>query len=118
MKLVILESPYAAPTAAGVAKNIDYARAAMSDCLNRGEAPYASHLLYTQDAVLDDKDPAQRKLGIDAGFEWATRCAANVSKVVVYTDRGITKGMQQGIVNANRNRIDIEFRSLGGEWAK
>ncbi len=48
MKLVILESPYAGHVDANVA----YARMAMHDSLLRGEAPIASHLLYTQPDVL------------------------------------------------------------------
>ena len=49
-KLVILESPYAGE----VEKNLDYARKCMKDCFLRGEYPFASHLLYTQNSILDD----------------------------------------------------------------
>ena len=70
MRRVVIESPYAGDTA----RNEAYARACMADCLMRGEAPFASHLLYTQDGVLDDGDEAQRKLGMEAGFRWA-KCA-------------------------------------------
>ena len=60
MRRVILESPYAG----NVELNERYARACMADCLRRGEAPYASHLLYTQPGVLDDLVPEQREIGI------------------------------------------------------
>ena len=40
MKLVVVESPYAGD----VETNVRYARAAIRDCLMRGEAPFASHL--------------------------------------------------------------------------
>ena len=40
---MILESPYAGR----VEENVAYARAAVRDSLLRGEAPIASHLLYT-----------------------------------------------------------------------
>lgn len=78
---VILESPFAGD----IEKNLAYARAAMRDCLLRGEAPFASHALYTQPGVLSDADPAERAHGIAAGFAWreAVRC-----KTVVYTDLG------------------------------
>lgn len=106
-KIVIIESPYAGD----VERNIRYARAAMRDCLLRGEAPYASHLLYTQDGVLDDDVPEQRKLGMEAGFEF-TRVA---DLVAVYSDLGISKGMEDGIqVHINNGRT-IEVRELG-EW--
>jgi hypothetical protein len=61
---VILESPYAGDVEA----NMRYARAAMRDSLMRGEAPFASHLLYTQEGVLLDSVPEERTLGIEAGF--------------------------------------------------
>ena len=52
-KLVYLESPYAGD----VEKNIKYARLCMKDSLDRGEYPFASHLLYTQENILNDNDP-------------------------------------------------------------
>jgi hypothetical protein len=51
MKLVIIESPYAGEVEANVA----YARACMRDSLGHGEAPIASHLLYTQPGILCEK---------------------------------------------------------------
>lgn len=102
MQLVILESPFAGE----VEKNLIYARQCMRDCFNRGEAPFASHLLYTQ--ALDDTVPEERKQGIDAGLLWGQHAV----KTVVYVDRGISTGMQYGIENAkNAGRI-IEYRSL------
>jgi hypothetical protein len=106
--IVIVESPYAGD----VAKNIAYLRAALRDCLMRGEAPFASHALYTQPGVLDDGDPAERSLGIEAGFSF--RSAA--SKTVVYSDLGVSPGMNLGIEHARRAGQQIEHRALPG-WA-
>lgn len=64
MRRVIVESPLSGD----FARNQRYARWCMLDCLKRGEAPFASHLLYTQ--CLDDRKPKQRELGIVAGFAW------------------------------------------------
>lgn len=89
-----------------------YARAAMRDCLLRGEAPYASHLLYTQPGVLNDDDPEERAQGIEAGLEWGFAA----DKTVVYTDLGISEGMQQGIDRAKAERRTIEYRKLEG-WS-
>ena len=50
MKKVIIESPFAGDTET----NIKYARECLRDSIFRGEAPLASHVLYTQDGVLDD----------------------------------------------------------------
>ncbi len=109
MRRVILESPYGSDDPDVVAENVKYARACMQDCLvNRGEAPYASHLLYTQDGVLDDRDPESRTLGIEAGLAWGEEAKATV----VYTDRGITDGMRKGIERAKKEGRLVEYRQL------
>ncbi|WP_245467950.1 hypothetical protein [Mesorhizobium sp. M6A.T.Cr.TU.017.01.1.1] len=107
-RLVILESPYAGE----VERNVAYARAALRDCLKRGDAPAASHLLYTQPGVLDDDDPAERATGIGAGLAWGRKAEATV----VYTDRGVSKGMAQGIARALAEGRPVEYRRLEG-WA-
>lgn len=104
MRRVILESPFAGD----IRKNKKYARAALKDCLNRGEAPYASHLLYTQPGVLRDRKPQERALGIWAGLAWG-QCA---ELVVVYTDLGISEGMKKGIELAELEGRPIEYRRL------
>ena len=107
-RLVVIESPYAGD----VERNLRYLRACMADCLARGEAPFASHALYTQSGVLDDTIPAERIKGITAGFAWGKHAAV----VVVYADLGITRGMAQGIEIARLRRTPVEMRRLGGEW--
>lgn len=109
MRLVIIESPYAGD----VERNLCYVRAAMRDCLMRGEAPFASHALYTQIGVLDDLIPSERSLGIDAGLDWGARADATV----VYTDLGMSRGMQYGIGRAVELGRPVEYRTLT-EWAK
>lgn len=110
MKRVIIESPFGGPSRG---RNLAYLRAAMRDCLQRGESPYASHGLYTQPGVLDDNKPNERELGIKAGFAWRDAAYATV----VYTDLGISKGMKAGIKDAKRNRRDVEYRQLPG-WGE
>lgn len=104
MRLVILESPYAGD----VVVNVAYARSCLRDCLLRGEAPIASHLLYTQSGVLDDTIPEERVLGMRAGLCWGRFAQATV----VYTDRGISLGMNEGIARAKREGRPVELRSL------
>ena len=104
MRRVVLESPFAGDFDA----NIEYARRCITDCLKRGEAALASHLLYTQEGILDDTIPEERKLGIEAGFAWNTSAEA----IVVYTDRGISKGMKKGIELGEAHGIPIEYRKL------
>lgn len=106
MRRVIIESPYAGD----VERNIAYLRAALRDSLMRGEAPYASHGLYTQPGVLDDNDPQERSHGMNAGFAWGD--VADV--VVVYTDLGITKGMSMGIELHDHHGRTVEYREIPG----
>jgi len=113
MKLVIVESPYAGAGRWPLSmlrrwRNILYARRCVRDSLSRGEAPIASHLLYTQPGILDDFKPAERQWGIDAGLAW--RAVAEAS--VVYTDRGISKGMEYGMTAAAAAGIPVELRTL------
>lgn len=110
MRLVIVESPLSGD----VPRNIRYARACMRDALMRGDAPFASHLLYAQEGILDDLKPDERGLGIVAGFEWGRAAEATV----VYTDLGISAGMKLGIQDAELSRRPVEYRKLGGEWAE
>lgn len=109
MKRVIVESPYAGD----VAFNTEYARACMADCLRRGEAPYASHLLYTQPGVLDDDKPDERRLGIEAGLAWGE--AAEL--VAAYTDLGISAGMRLGMERHRERGVPVEERSLAATWS-
>ncbi len=103
MKRVIIESPYAG----SVNRNVRYARLCLRDSLRRGEAPLASHLLYTQ--ALNDDNEEQRQWGIDAGLEWLKVA----EKHVFYVDYGYSKGMQYALrYSLEMGNIDIEEREL------
>jgi len=104
MRLVLIESPFAGD----VARNERYARAALLDCLRRGEAPFAMHLLYPQ--ALDDDVPSQRAMGIEAGLAWGAKAEATV----VYEDLGRSPGMLLGIARAEAEGRPVEYRSLPG----
>lgn len=111
LRRVVLESPFSAPTDLGILENIGYARKCIRDCLLHGDAPIASHLLYTQSGILDDQIPEERELGMAAGWAWTGAAVA----VVVYVDRGISPGMWSGIERAERFGIPVEYRELGIE---
>lgn len=112
MKLVILESPYAASDTHTVEEHVEYARACVRDSLDRGEAPIASHLLYTQPGILDDLQADERQWGIDAGLAW--RRVADLT--AVYVDLGISRGMEYGIQAALKSGLQIQQRTIG--WPK
>jgi hypothetical protein len=105
MRLVIVESPYAG----GIERNVAYARLCVRDCILRGEAPIASHLLLTQPGILDDGVPSERATGIAAGLAWLRVADASA----VYTDLGISRGMEQGIAAAKSAGVPVEYRTLG-----
>lgn len=104
MRRVVLESPFAGD----VAQNVAYAKRCMRDCLARGEAPIASHLLWTQPGLLRDHNPGERSLGIAAGLAWQEVADA----VVFYTDLGMSGGMQAALLNAKRLGKPVEMRSI------
>src|SRR6266540_2901417 len=113
MDLVIIESPYAGgKRGTGLARvldavtfgplrrrlrNVRYARAALRDSLMRGEAPLASHLLYTQPGVLRDDVPAERMIGIEAGLAWGRILS---TRTIFCVDLGMSPGMMYGDRNA------------------
>lgn len=102
MKLVVIESPYAG----NVERNLAYARLCLKHSLDRGEAPIASHLLYTQ--VLQDAIHQERSLGIAAGFAWGMQAEV----VAIYEDYGISLGMTQAIQMWKAKGKTIEYRKI------
>ena len=104
MPLVLIETPYAGD----VTLNVKFARACMRDSLNRGEAPFAMHLLYTQEGILNDEIPEERNWGIEAGFAWGKYAAISA----VYTNLGITPGMKFGIQKAKEAGRRVVYREL------
>ena len=112
---VYVETPYSASNGHTIEENVEYARECMKDCLLRGEAPFLSHLLYTQypnkGFVSDDDEKHQivgRENAIKAGFSWASVA----DKTVVYTDYGISGGMKLGIDDAVGCGRVVEYRGI------
>jgi len=103
IKTVIIESPYAGDKEL----NVKYGKRCMLDSLKRGEAPFLSHLLYTQ--CLNDDIREERHMGMNAGFAWVDKS----DYTVVYTDYGISKGMEEGIARAKNLGHNVEYRSIG-----
>ena len=68
MKLIYVASPFAGD----IEKNIEYAKQACRFVLNQGNAFFCPHLLYLQ--VLDDNNSEERRLGINIGKEFLSKC--------------------------------------------
>lgn len=100
---VIIESPFA-----GGFSNVKYSRECIRDCLDRGESPFASHLLYTQKGILDDTIPDERRRGIAAANGWLEVA----DYVAVYMDLGVTRGMLIGVAKASKLNKPIHLRWL------
>lgn len=99
---VIIESPYAGD----VERNMKYARQCLLDSIKRGEAPIASHLLYTQ--VLDDKILDERICGIECGFAWFD----DADLIAFYIDYGFSKGMRVALDRAIRLGKERQYRLI------
>lgn len=100
---VYVASPFRGANVEETRQNIVYARLCMLDSLERGEAPYLSHLLYTQ--VWHE---GNRAAGLAAGDAW--RAVAEL--VAVYQDLGVTPGMQRAIEMSGP--VPAVGRFLGG----
>ncbi len=108
-KRVLIESPFKGKDYVETRRNILYARLCVRDSVLRGEAPFASHLFYTQTGILDDKIEEERMQGINAGLTWGNDAELSA----FYTDLGFSKGMDYGKAHALEIGREIEERSLG-----
>lgn len=114
MKIAIVESPYKSTTDFELRRNLAYARALVHHFVMRGYSAHASHLLYTQ--CLDDRDPEQRRLGIEAGL--ALLRVADVHAFGI--DLGVSHGMTMAMEKA---KASVEWGMLYEEvslpeWAE
>ena len=108
MRRVVIESPLRGD----VKLNMAYAKLCMLDSFKRGEAPFASHLLYAQTGLLSNTVQAERTLGMEAGFLWGQ----GADLVAVYANLGISCGMAAGIWRAKREGLTVEHRKLTAFW--
>lgn len=117
MLLVSIESPFK-PSEDDVTKydgrysraellrqNLVYARLALLNSLKRGEAPFASHLIYTQ--VWAESDEL-RNQGIKAGIEFQHR----IDQVALYVDLGTSNGMKLARDNALLINVQHSTRTI------
>lgn len=101
LKRVLILSPYKGD----IDRNVAYARRCMLDSMGRWEAPFASHLLYTQ--ILNDGNPAERALGFQCEAAWS----GFAQLLAVYTDMGISPGMKKTMEKL-KGVIPIVLRTL------
>jgi hypothetical protein len=69
--------------------------------------PLASHGYFP--FFLRESDPLEREAGIQAGFQlWPL-----ASRIIFYTDYGMSKGMEAALDRATHRRIEVRVRSIG-----
>lgn len=103
MTPILIESPFAGD----IPRNALYAARLCLYALEKGFAPFASHLLYTQ--FLDDSDPLQRDLGINAGL--AFRKVAG--RALFGVDYGWSPGMEQARALYDAEGVPYETVRIG-----
>lgn len=108
-KRVIIESPYRSNDAHSTEQHRKYLLHAIRDSIDRGEAPFASHLLIPE--ILNDDDIYERSVGIRCGYAWGD-CA---EMVAVYQDFGLSHGMRLAVDRYQSLRLPIEWRRLPSE---
>lgn len=122
--MVVIESPFSAPTQDEFERNMRYLKCCFIDALARGESPYASHMLFPQ--VLHDAMEAERQLGMACGFDVGMALSyaydyrgANMlqPRHVFYLDLGMSRGMRKA-AEKMEPYLDREDRHLGDDWER
>lgn len=98
----VVESPYAGD----IKSNLKYLKGLLLWCAKFGYAPWASHAVYTQKGVLIDEIPEERTAGIEAGL----LVASFAQYTILGTEKGISRGMQYGVANAQRAGRQIIYK--------
>lgn len=84
-----------------------YAKRAVKDCLNRGEAPLASHIFFYE-FFNNNLIQTERDMGFISQVSWIKDC----DMVVVYMDFGITQAMKAALDVAKLKNRRIEYRLI------
>lgn len=113
--VVVVESPYSGD----IEKNTQYALLCMRDSyINHGEAPVLAHLLWTRidtrptptgEFIPDDEEGRKR------GLERCRLLRKTIGRVVFYTDRGWSNGMNRALEEAKADGVQVEERSIASQ---
>ena len=97
----------AAHTGGTWTRNVKYAQELTGRAVRRGLVPITPHLYLTQ--ALDDNDPAERALGMEAGMHLLTPCEA----IMIGGRYGISEGMRYEIEQAHKMGKNFSLRIVG-----
>lgn len=110
--MVYLASPLSAPTEEGMVKNQQLAIKLSKRLIQKGLVPMTPHIYFP--LFLNEFNPNERQIGLDMGLVWLNLCQA----MYVYTNNGISKGMQGEIEHALKHNIPIYTIDLDGNIHK
>ena len=96
MKIIYVASP----SAGDIKKNTEFAKKACRHVMEQGHTFFAPHLMYP--AILDDRQPQERQLGIDMGLAMLEHC----DELWCYGGH-ISQGMMREITEADRLGIPV-----------
>lgn len=126
-RLTIIESPYADNKETGVtiAEHLVYLRRCLRHSWEQGELPFASHGFFP--LFLHESDPAERKAGIEAGYEFWNLLHDNAYQymdelakrserpvIAFYCDYGISPGMKLALERVQRTKHNFVIRNILG----
>lgn len=104
MSIYYICSRYCGKDKAEVDKHIQYAKDLTRKVLLHGHCAITPHLYITD--CLNDSDPDERMLGLEAALELLEKCDA----VVVGQKYGISEGMAAEIAQAKRLNLPVLYR--------
>ena len=102
-KLCYVCSPYRGD----VARNVQYAQELTGRAVRKGLVPITPHLYITQ--ALDDNDPAERAMGMEAGLRLLEPCEC----IMIGGRYGISEGMRYEIEQAHKMGKNFSFADCG-----
>ena len=102
-KLCYVCSPYRGD----VARNVQYAQELTGRAVRKGLVPITPHLYITQ--ALDDNDPAERAMGMEAGLRLLEPCEC----IMIGGRYGISEGMRYEIEWAHKMGKNFSFADCG-----
>lgn len=108
----IIESPFKSNDVSSEETHRKYLERCILDMIGKGHTPYASHKMLTD--ALDDSDPGERELGMQAGLEMAHVLAKKChARPFFFIDYGWSRGMKAAKVFYDTLRIRYTILEIG-----
>jgi len=117
-RLTIIESPFAATMHRTQDEHTMYLRECLRHSWELGELPFASHGFFP--FFLNESDPEERKMGIEAGYQFWSMVDLNDRHhprtirptIAFYCDLGITSGMKAALERVKTSGNEFVIRNI------